>query len=1188
MELREYQQRSIDQLYDWFRHNQGNPCLNLPTGSGKSIIIASLCQDALTNWPETKIILLTHVKELIEQDTRQILNVWPDAPVGIYSASVGVKKLGYPITVAGIQSIRHKAKKVGHIDLCIVDECFISGTLIKTPHGDIPIERLRPGDKVFNALGVGKIEAISQKETTNLIRLEFDDGTITSCTENHPFFTSNGWKKAGELENGTHILSFKEMRILWKSFYSVDKKRRGREIYLRNARKTLGKTKILFNFLCEKSRKPHERQTKQREDETNTSANTAQAHSKGRKWETASIASACAASCTWGRLGCGICCEHRGQEQVSPLCLQNRHSKSCAKNSDRGRRTVTQHNGAKGAGHKENKPFNFVRVVSVSRVKCESPCAVFNLQVSGHPSYFADEHLVHNCHLISHKAEGSYRTFIDDLRAINPNLRVIGLTATPYRLGHGLITDKPAIFDDILEPTSIEELLAHGYLAPLRSKRPDNLLSTDGVAKRGGEFIEAELQKAVNKKDQNLRVACEIVRYAEERKAWLIFCTGVKHAHAMAEILKNLDIPTACITGETPKNEREAIVEGFKTGRLRALTNANCLCLDEETEILTSDGFIGIDEMTPNHLIAAWKEDGSIEFTTPKTIVRRERGLNEQMVCFGGGMAANIRVTSNHRMVVRCGSKRSHIKVVSAQELVGKSFTIPAYGESEPLPIECEQRKIKSSFSKQVIATAYNYRKKGIDAKEARIKAEHFVTRIRSMRYKNPNELSLEECMFIGFWLGDGTKSCGRYSISQSLVYEDNIIWAEDIFNKIGLHFTKKIYPQKVNMTSPSVRWSFSRGTGGDRQSLDGGYYRYEPYLEKGANKLLLGLDKEQLLAVLEGLWRADGVHHGIASQKTHYITSVFWPLINTLQAACSMRGISAVISKLTLPKKKNHQQQYRFSWGGRQNWGYVKDSTHSETVYKQERVWCVTSSTSFLICRRRGHVFVTGNTTGFDYPDIDLIALCRPTMSPGLYMQTVGRGMRIAPDKTDCLVLDFAGNVKRHGPITAVRPPDRKGQGHGEAPVKVCEQCQEFVTLSTRVCPVCGWEFPAPEVKPLRLHNDDIMGNGKTMRVKSWLWRVYTSNSGKEMVTITYFSADNLAEMVTEYLCLLHGGYAQDKAQRLLYGIAKRAGAVIENPYDLEGIVSTMNTVPAPVEITKERDGKYYRVTGRSWNHAA
>ena len=81
------------------------------TARFKLSIIASLCQDALTNWPDTKIILLTHVKELIEQDTAQILNVWPNAPVGVYSASVGVKKLGYPITVAGIQSIRHKAKR---------------------------------------------------------------------------------------------------------------------------------------------------------------------------------------------------------------------------------------------------------------------------------------------------------------------------------------------------------------------------------------------------------------------------------------------------------------------------------------------------------------------------------------------------------------------------------------------------------------------------------------------------------------------------------------------------------------------------------------------------------------------------------------------------------------------------------------------------------------------------------------------------------------------------------------------------------------------------------------------------------------------------------------------------------------------------------------------------------------------
>ncbi len=64
--LRDYQQRAIDHLYQWFRNgNEGNPCLVLPTGSGKSHIVAALCKDALQNWPETRVLMLTHVKELI-------------------------------------------------------------------------------------------------------------------------------------------------------------------------------------------------------------------------------------------------------------------------------------------------------------------------------------------------------------------------------------------------------------------------------------------------------------------------------------------------------------------------------------------------------------------------------------------------------------------------------------------------------------------------------------------------------------------------------------------------------------------------------------------------------------------------------------------------------------------------------------------------------------------------------------------------------------------------------------------------------------------------------------------------------------------------------------------------------------------------------------------------------------------
>lgn len=112
--LRDYQQRAIDQLYAWLRENNGNPCLELPTGAGKSHIVAALCKDAIQSWPDTRILMLTHVKELIEQNAEKMRQHWPGAPMGIYSASIGKKQLGEPITFAGIQSIRTKAKQIGH------------------------------------------------------------------------------------------------------------------------------------------------------------------------------------------------------------------------------------------------------------------------------------------------------------------------------------------------------------------------------------------------------------------------------------------------------------------------------------------------------------------------------------------------------------------------------------------------------------------------------------------------------------------------------------------------------------------------------------------------------------------------------------------------------------------------------------------------------------------------------------------------------------------------------------------------------------------------------------------------------------------------------------------------------------------------------------------------------------------
>ena len=111
--LRDYQQRAIDQLYAWFEKGRGgNPCLVLPTGAGKSHIIAALVKNALQQWPETRVMMLCHVQELIAQNAAKMREHWPNAPMGIYSASLGRRCLTEPITFAGIQSVAKRAKQM--------------------------------------------------------------------------------------------------------------------------------------------------------------------------------------------------------------------------------------------------------------------------------------------------------------------------------------------------------------------------------------------------------------------------------------------------------------------------------------------------------------------------------------------------------------------------------------------------------------------------------------------------------------------------------------------------------------------------------------------------------------------------------------------------------------------------------------------------------------------------------------------------------------------------------------------------------------------------------------------------------------------------------------------------------------------------------------------------------------------
>jgi DNA repair protein RadD len=204
-----------------------------------------------------------------------------------------------------------------------------------------------------------------------------------------------------------------------------------------------------------------------------------------------------------------------------------------------------------------------------------------------------------------------------------------------------------------------------------------------------------------------------------------------------------------------------------------------------------------------------------------------------------------------------------------------------------------------------------------------------------------------------------------------------------------------------------------------------------------------------------------------------------------------------------------------------------------------------------------------------------------------------VGRGMRPKKHTDHCLVLDFAGVVDEHGPITAIRPPRRKGEAEGgKAPTKACPKCEEILHASVKACTACGHEFEQID-KSAELtlrHDADIMGESEkapqVMRVGQWKWRIHTSRTtGKEMLRVTYYPEGLSGDKVDEYLAVAHEGYAQKKALQRLAEIARGAGVSwAEVGNSMETACDAFDDAPAPTEVVYVADGKFKRVVECRW----
>lgn len=217
--------------------------------------------------------------------------------------------------------------------------------------------------------------------------------------------------------------------------------------------------------------------------------------------------------------------------------------------------------------------------------------------------------------------------------------------------------------------------------------------------------------------------------------------------------------------------------------------------------------------------------------------------------------------------------------------------------------------------------------------------------------------------------------------------------------------------------------------------------------------------------------------------------------------------------------------------------------------------------------------------TTGFDAPAVDTVCLLRPTASAGLYYQMVGRGFRLSPDtgKTDCMILDYGGNIMRHGPVDMIRVDETSGSGKKQPPpMRECPKCQAVFPAGRTKCPDCGYELPREE-RALhhgsRAASDGILSD-QTSETEFDVNRIYYSkhfkrNAPDKPPTMRVEYSIGFNDYISDWICPEHSGYARKKSEKWWL---ERAGFPLPDTVDECIVYAEAGKLKEPERITVKK----------------
>jgi superfamily II DNA or RNA helicase len=570
--LRWYQTEADDAIAETLSRAR-SALLVMATGTGKTQVFGA--RVASTGG---RCLVLAHRDELVDQAQKRIEQMtgeWVEREKAEYRASESSR-----IVVASVQSLQRKRLtrwKPDHFSLIVIDECFPAGTLVD----GVPIELVQAGDIVSsidhatgNFVRRRVVRTFSKVAAAPLVVLR-SGATTVRCTGNHPVFVrGRGYVEAESIRSGDVLCLRSDLRR--------------DEVPLRrppaNMLGPLPLATLVGDYGAHQSparlgtydvEEPDAPGVGAEEDAQGPGRHGARPESSWGKRDWLDLAAIDDAWRPWRRLGVGVHRQNRpAAEQPGglPVALQVGSGTPPTHGLHRGGWDEPRRFVEKDAGLQEDGILVWARVDSVAR---DEPAGtgrsrVYNLEVEGSHTYFANGVLVHNCH---HATAPTYRKVLDHFSSA----KVLGVTATPDR---GDKTALGLVFDEVAYSFDIEDGIEQGYLVPIQGQRVYlEQIDISGVQSSMSEGglnlgqLDEQMFKAVE------GIVTKTVELQPNRQA-VCFFPGVKSAEYAAQKFNAIKPGSAImISGTTDPEERKQLVSDFKKGHYQYL--ANCMVATE-------------------------------------------------------------------------------------------------------------------------------------------------------------------------------------------------------------------------------------------------------------------------------------------------------------------------------------------------------------------------------------------------------------------------------------------------------------------------------------------------------------------------------------------------------------------------------------------------------------------------------